>query len=148
MSDSERLNIQNGKYFLDAFFDTSGSFLEGTLKIKGLVDTPLGTAKGTLMTANLGSGLGGIDFAYTSTLLGFNTNNIVCDSIIDDFIGGCTPNESVIIALQESGFSPTTKNFKSDGLSVATVPVPAAVWLFGSGLIALVGITHRRRRKY
>jgi hypothetical protein len=144
---TESLKIQNGKYFLDAYFDTGGNFLNGTLKIKGLLDTPLGTAKGTLMTATLGSGLGGgIDFAYTSTLLGFNTNHIVCDSIIDEFVGGCTSNESVYIALQEGGFSPTTKNFKSDGLSVATVPVPAAVWLFGSGLIALVGIT--RRRKY
>jgi hypothetical protein len=28
---------------------------------------------------------------------------------------------------------------------VATVPVPAAVWLFGSGLIALVGMTRRRK---
>jgi hypothetical protein len=142
LSDSESFKIDNGKYFLDAYFDTSGNFLNGTLKIKGLLDTSVGTAKGTLMTATLG------DFAFTSTLFGFNTHNIVCNSIIDEFIGGggCTTNESVIIALQDGGFSPTTKNFKSDGLSVASVPVPAAVWLFGSGLIALAGVA--RRRKY
>ncbi len=30
--------------------------------------------------------------------------------------------------------------------SLATVPVPAAVWLFGSGLIGLVGVSRRKRR--
>lgn len=30
-------------------------------------------------------------------------------------------------------------------VSVSAVPVPAAVWLFGSGLLALVGISRRRR---
>ena len=28
---------------------------------------------------------------------------------------------------------------------VSAVPVPAAVWLFGSGLLALVGVARRRR---
>ena len=32
------------------------------------------------------------------------------------------------------------------GISASTVPVPAAVWLFGSGLIGLVGIARRRRK--
>ena len=29
-------------------------------------------------------------------------------------------------------------------MSVATVPVPAAVWLFGSGLLGLAGIARRK----
>ena len=29
--------------------------------------------------------------------------------------------------------------------SVSTVPVPAAVWLFGSGLLGLVGIARRKK---
>lgn len=29
--------------------------------------------------------------------------------------------------------------------SVAIVPVPAAVWLFGSGLIGLIGIAEHRK---
>jgi hypothetical protein len=28
--------------------------------------------------------------------------------------------------------------------SVSTVPVPAAVWLFGSGLLGLVGVARRK----
>jgi hypothetical protein len=30
--------------------------------------------------------------------------------------------------------------------TVAAVPVPAAVWLFGSGLLGLVGIARRKKR--
>ena len=31
------------------------------------------------------------------------------------------------------------------GVSLSTIPVPAAVWLFGSGLLGLVGITRRKK---
>ena len=33
------------------------------------------------------------------------------------------------------------------GFGQAAVPVPAAVWLFGSGLLGLVGIARRKRTK-
>jgi hypothetical protein len=32
-----------------------------------------------------------------------------------------------------------------DNIRIEAVPVPAAVWLFGSGLLGLVGITRRRK---
>ena len=34
----------------------------------------------------------------------------------------------------------------SMGVSINTIPVPAAVWLFGSGLISLAGIARRKNR--
>jgi hypothetical protein len=140
----ESYKIKGGNYQLNAFVDTDGNFLKGDLKIRGRVDTPVGMAKGILMTATLTS------FAYDSSdlfssLLGFNTTDIWCNSVINVLSDGCTTNESVYLALNEGGFDPTLQGFKSLGTSVATVPVPAAVWLFGSGLIALVGMTRRRK---
>ena len=58
------------------------------------------------------------DFGYTRVTFGFNS--LASDSVID--------NASVI-------------NFGS----VSAVPVPAAVWLFGSGLLGLVGVARRKR---
>jgi hypothetical protein len=139
-SPPDSLKIENGKFKLVAMFDPAGNFLEGTLKIKGKLDTPFGKAKGTLMTASLGSDLPGeTNFAYIShqdlvsisdldirdfvgSLLGFNTHDIVCNPVVDELVGGCATNEFVYITLEESGFAPTVKNFKSKGLSVATIP--------------------------
>lgn len=38
-------------------------------------------------------------------------------------------------------------SFTSFDYQVETVPVPAAVWLFGSGLLGLVGVARRRNQK-
>ena len=40
-----------------------------------------------------------------------------------------------------------TVNFTNAEINVSAVPVPAAAWLFGSGLIGLVGIARRRSPK-
>ena len=156
---SESLMIKGGGYKLDAMFDPYGNFLEGSLKITGSLDTDAGKAAGILMTASLGSGeavdtlmmaaivhrFDGGDVVYTSSMFAFNTHDVVCNPVIDALVGGCTSNEFIYIALEGDGFAPTVKNFKSDGLaSVAAVPVPAAVWLFGSGLLGLVGLARRK----
>ena len=43
-----------------------------------------------------------------------------------------------------SSWTFTTTAGSSYSMSVTAVPVPAAVWLFGSGLIGLVGIARRK----
>ena len=63
-------------------------------------------------------------------------------SSIGDFdlsgLGGLT-------SLTLTGASLTTL-FSLNGLTVSSVPVPAAAWLFGSGLLGLSGFARRRKR--
>jgi len=67
-------------------------------------------------------------------MFAFNTHDVVCNPVIDALVDGCTSNEFIYIALEDDGFAPTVKNFKSDGLaSVAAVPFPAAVWFWSVG---------------
>ena len=43
-------------------------------------------------------------------------------------------------------FSTNTTGSYSTTVSVAAIPLPAAVWLFGSGLIGLAGVARRKNR--
>jgi hypothetical protein len=40
----------------------------------------------------------------------------------------------------------TNQYYDNLNLGVAAIPVPAAVWLFGSGLLGLVGVARRKQR--
>jgi len=77
-----------------------------------------------------------------------NASHIACHPVTDALDGGCTFKDLVSIVREHGRFSPTILNFKADGRSAvavpAAVPVPAAVWLFGSGLLGLVGIARRK----
>lgn len=42
-------------------------------------------------------------------------------------------------------FAAFNANFNVKGIELTPVPVPAAVWLFGSGLLGLVGVARRRK---
>ena len=58
--------------------------------------------------------------------------------------------EGMVGELLQIGFNSTSQNYGAtgiyyDNLNVAAIPVPAAVWLFGSGLIGLVGVARRRK---
>ncbi len=53
----------------------------------------------------------------------------------NDFSGGFT--------IPEGGGTPTLLPFAH--VDVAAVPVPAAAWLFGSGLLGLIGIARRKK---
>lgn len=117
----------------------------GTVSIRGRIDElGITNLSDPLMMADLSGEWG---FSDDGTLIGFNTENLVChDMIIAYLSGGCTQNESVYLSLLES-ITTGERNIRTTGVAVTTIPVPGAVWLFGSGLLALMGITRRRERR-
>jgi hypothetical protein len=136
--------ILGGSYLLRAYFDSSDNLIGGSVRITGSIDTEYGRASGVLMTAKLGDPgrNDGIDWNYSSDLIGFDTYDIQCHSVISMFSCRSTA-ESVYLSLDAGGFN-GLENYTSTGLAVTTVPVPAAVWLFGSGLLGLVGTARRK----
>jgi len=129
------LDITKTKFKFDAI--VSGGDASGKIKISGNIDS-LGI-KGTLMTADL-EGSWGVD----GTLIGFNTMNIQCNEAIDAYVGGCTTNEVIYLNLLDAiGPDAGARKIKTAGIAVTSVPLPAAAWLFGSGLLGLIGVTRR-----
>jgi hypothetical protein len=151
---NQTFGVRNTKYVLNAVFDTNNVFQSGTVVIRGKIPGLVsGYGVQTLMTADLTA------FASNAAgdLLGFNTANIVCNPAINAYLP-CTTNESVYLALKDGIFSDDdngyggkygkkTKVFRSSGLAVTSIPIPAAVWLFGSGLLGLAGIACRNKRR-
>ena len=143
----DMFDISKTKYSLNA--KVIDGVASGTISIRGRIDelgiTPKKKKKKKsplLMKADL-SGEWGI--SDDGTLIGFNTENIVCNDAINAYLGGCTENESLYLSLLESILT-GEKNIKTVGVSVATVPLPAAAWLFGSGLLGLAAISRRKSK--
>lgn len=113
----------------------------------------------------IGSGFGYADFAFSDTInvtgisLGGSSNNspvnvVSFDAnglVLSDFftsgnwteqtdLSSTTPIARLTVKLAES----TIENFTITYDQVSAVPVPAAVWLFVSGLIGLVGISRKK----
>jgi len=113
--------------------------VKGHVKIQGkIADLDINNKK-PLMKAKLS---GEWDVSGDGLLIGFNTKDIVCHKKIDAY-ASCTSAESVYLALADAIDS--KKHLKTTGTAVTTVPVPAAVWLFASGLLGLAGMARRRR---
>jgi hypothetical protein len=102
--------------------------------------------------ANAGGGFGKFEFALAGNgssrteVLSFSISGVAGDTV-DSYAIGSTlnPSSGEFFATHIAGFDLT------DGVtsaqfagSTAVVPVPAAAWLFGSGLIGLVGLARRR----
>jgi len=91
------------------------------------------------------------DFTIT-TSSGQTANNIATSDVMlsdgDAYFIGLTEDDfslgfnSIMLSSFEAEYL-----FNVDDITVAPVPLPAAVWLFGSGLLGLVGISRRSVRK-
>lgn len=127
-------------------YDPTGAVVGGSAVVTG--DT---TSSMTSPTAFFGFKWTAHDITCTGNL---------CDAPFD---WGATANIPVVLDWGISGNVWTTQDGDSNGIpgiamtagpfagfspyfSVTTVPVPAAAWLFGSGLLGLVGVARRRRK--
>lgn len=120
------------------------------------------------------SGIGDVDFSTTinfSTLDGTIINGVIdlasfTTPVTDVFeIGGWTLDIDSLVVGQSGavveldgtgiisgyGYTPTPVNWgfsaqtaSSYSMTITAVPVPAAVWLFGSGLIGMVAVARRK----
>lgn len=116
---SASINISNQAFTLHGTNDGVSTLFSGTFNVAG------GLLSGTfndLTIAVLSSG--SLDFAANLTYLG--------GSLSTGLTGG---------RLEGIG---STANLAAKLGPITVVPVPAAVWLFGSGLIGLVGIARRK----
>lgn len=126
------------KFNFDATFNKqTGVFEGGSMSIQGTLPGLNILDKFTvLMSADL------TGFGTAGNLIGFNTANIVCNPALGL---NCTTNESVIFVLNSVfGGDGLTKLTNATATAITTVPLPAAVWLFGSGL-CFIAVTARRR---
>jgi hypothetical protein len=103
------------------------------------------SASAFIQTLDRFTGAGKAFLSNDTTHLPVEWGRYTLDILIDDTLIGDT---------LQFGFIATATNYNGsavfyDNLSferVEVIPVPAAVWLFGSGLLGLVGVARRRKR--
>jgi len=102
---------------------------------------------------NAGGGFGKFEFRLAGTgstrteILTFSITGIDGDTVNDYAIGSTlNPSSGEFFAAHIAGFyDAATGETSAQFAGSSPVPVPAAVWLFGSGLLGLVGVARRRR---
>jgi hypothetical protein len=148
------LPVSGGSYSLTANFNSSGLFTGGALLATGTTSDPAWQS-GTIISAGLtafgfsGSGSAGTfefefnDPSMTGDMAAFwNGYSGVIASTFNmspTFTGNWDPSSNNNPAFWQRSFSAT-------GNVDTFVPVPAAIWLFGSGLVGLAGFARRRAR--
>jgi hypothetical protein len=132
--------IEKPKYDLKVNF-LSDTEVEGSVKISGKIDPGTGKAEKFTVTADLA---GAFDYSGDGTLWGFNTSGIVCSDNINTLTGGCTDAEVVYLNLLEGIGPDFGTKVSTAGRALTSVPLPATAWLFGSGLLGLIGVSRRR----
>lgn len=102
--------------------------------------------------ANAGGGFGKFEFQLSGTgasrteLLSFSITGVAGDTVNSYAIGSTlNPSSGEYFAAHIAGFDTTNGVTSAQFAGSTPVPVPAAVWLFGSGLLGLVGVARRKR---
>ncbi|TGD75432.1 VPLPA-CTERM sorting domain-containing protein [Mangrovimicrobium sediminis] len=103
----------------------------------------LDNVAGTLMNADVTSLNGTANAAFqiaSITFAAIGTGNTLLDLAIGTFPGG-----SPRVWADATGFNDTNPLFYDGKVAVNPVPVPAAAWLFGSGLLGLGSLSRRKK---
>ncbi|MEK7322147.1 MAG: VPLPA-CTERM sorting domain-containing protein [Pseudomonadota bacterium] len=146
---TQSYNITSPSFSLTALFDSSLNFKNGTMAIKGKIPSLGVNSTTNLWTATLSNfGFDINPFDGSPISLGWKTTNMTGWGVTAGYAFG-TP-ESVY--LYNFGLSSLANMFYGHhgssfsnvtATALTTVPVPAAVLLLGSGLIALFGLRRR-----
>ena len=125
---------------LSATIDDAGIASGGSLTIGGTVSS-LGYNTGTLLTGTLSSfGFpvgGGDPLEFV-----FNVTGGDAAGLFGSQFGVVLTESGLPATLFDSNFN-NSRNGQANAASI--VPIPAAVWLFGSGLLGLVGMARRKK---
>ena len=120
---------------------------------------PTSPTTNDFIIANIAGEYGIAGNIFEGSQLFFNPGNeITIDLFIDAPEFGATVitpfSYDVGLGFLETGIYSISADFYFDGVlgntvsntfTVSSVPIPAAVWLFGSGLIGLIGVARRKK---
>lgn len=152
-------------------YDVSGSFVATAVIFGSPTNVPMTVNSGTYdtgldagswnVTADISAfGMGSINWNQTFTLddgtgmgyldqaTGCTGNIIACSGIGPEFYGPIDAGGPIVAGVQ--AWVVTLPHFGSPTFAptlTAAVPVPAAAWLFGSGMVGLAGAVRRRAKK-
>lgn len=152
--DAMTFGVASASLFFGAPWTASGGtlFSAGTYTVDVNGDGANAPAGSELVTFTVGAGQmgGNINFAWTATT-GIDVF-IVWDLVptgtpgsfswvSSDIDGDDTPG----LGMVDGPFPGFSANFNFEAPAPSAVPVPAAAWLLGSGLMGLVGVARRRK---
>ena len=129
-------HIDRTKYILKV--KVRNGVASGSVVIKGLIKELGMTRRKKLMTAKLE---GTWVLSEDGQLLGFNTMDIECNPVLPV---NCTTAEVIYLVLNDA-ITAEKKKMKTTGVALTSVPLPAAAWLFGSGVLGFAGIARKRK---
>lgn len=87
-----------------------------------------------------------ITFDNSGNFLGIDFHVGFVDYSAFDSYSSNLPNPSTFI-MNDANFNTVAGTWTASTFAMTPVPVPAALWLFGSGLLGLVGLTKRKQKK-